>query len=77
MTVPDYVPSPEATTEDTIIGLIEHLSAYIEQFHNGFVEVASFEDNVRIRGPLRKLCTVHEYTAWVDRGYSTPILPRR
>jgi Fe-S cluster biogenesis protein NfuA len=46
MTIPDYVPNPQATTQDTLIGLIDYLSAYIEQFHNGFVRVVSIEGDV-------------------------------
>ena len=36
----------EPTKEESLRALIEQLSAYIEQFHGGSVEMVSFEDDV-------------------------------
>lgn len=36
----------QATTEESLRALIEQLSAYIEQFHGGSVEMVSFEGDV-------------------------------
>jgi CRP-like cAMP-binding protein len=38
--------SPAHTEEQQIRGLIEQLSAYVEQFHGGSVELVSLKDNV-------------------------------
>ena len=44
MATPDQ--TDETTKEERLRALIEQLSAYIEQFHGGSVEMVSFKDNV-------------------------------
>ncbi len=38
--------SPVHSEEQQIRGLIEQISAYVEQFHGGSVEFVSFSDNI-------------------------------
>jgi toxin CptA len=43
-------PISTASTEDRLRALIEQISAYVEQFHGGSVEMVSFEgDTVKVR----------------------------
>ncbi len=47
------LPSTEFSKEEMLRGLIERISAYIEQYHGGWVEMVSFQDNelkVRLGG---------------------------
>ena len=37
---------PEATDEERMLSLIERLSAYIEQYHGGSVEMVDFDGEV-------------------------------
>ncbi len=41
--LPSYVPDASLTEEDRLRGLIEFLSAYIEQFHGGWVRMLAFD----------------------------------
>ena len=41
--LPSYVPDASLTEEDRLRGLIEFLSAYIEQFHGGWVRMLDFD----------------------------------
>ncbi|MFZ3071355.1 MAG: NifU family protein [Anaerolineaceae bacterium] len=40
------VPVPNFSKEEKIAGLIDQISAYIEQYHRGSVELVSIEGNV-------------------------------
>jgi Fe-S cluster biogenesis protein NfuA len=44
MAMNDHI--PEATNEERIKALVDQLSAYIEQFHGGSVELIGFDANV-------------------------------
>jgi Fe-S cluster biogenesis protein NfuA len=42
-TMQTYIPDVNLTEEDRLRGLIEFLSAYIEQFHGGWVRMLAFD----------------------------------
>jgi Fe-S cluster biogenesis protein NfuA len=46
---------PEASTEERLAALIEQISAYIEHFHGGSVEMLSF-DGTTVRVKLGGAC---------------------
>jgi len=43
MTLPGDIPNGNATLEERVSALIEKLSAYIEMYHGGSVELLSFD----------------------------------
>jgi Fe-S cluster biogenesis protein NfuA len=42
-TLPQYIPDDNLTDHDRLQGLIEFLSAYIEQYHGGWVRLLEFD----------------------------------
>lgn len=44
--LPQYTPQADLTDYDRMKGLIEFLSAYIEQYHGGWVKLVEYDDNV-------------------------------
>ncbi len=54
-TLPQYTPDPSLTDADRMQGLIEFLSAYIEQFHGGWVRLVAF-DGKRLRVEMGGAC---------------------
>lgn len=42
-TMQSYVPDVNLTEEDRLRGLIDYLSAYIEQYHGGWVRLTGFD----------------------------------
>lgn len=44
MTIPNNL--PDATPEERLHALVERISAYVEQFHGGSVELISFDGTV-------------------------------
>jgi Fe-S cluster biogenesis protein NfuA len=68
----------EATDEERMRALIETLSAYIEHYHGGAVEMVSFDGEilqVRMRGACRG-CNLASVTlhGWIA-GTVTPFFP--
>ena len=68
----------DATEEDRMRSLIEALSAYIEHYHGGTVELVSFEEQVlkvRMRGAC-KGCNLAPVTlhGWIE-GTVRPFFP--
>jgi Fe-S cluster biogenesis protein NfuA len=55
------------TLEDSLRALIHQISAYVEQFHGGTVEMVSFDG---------KILAVRLGGAWLDCRHHTPILSR-
>jgi Fe-S cluster biogenesis protein NfuA len=48
--LPQYQPDETKTEEERMHGLIEFLSAYIEQYHGGWVEMIEFDGkNLTVR----------------------------
>ena len=45
-TMQSYVPDVNLTEEDRLRGLIDYLSAYIEQYHGGWVRLIGFDGKV-------------------------------
>jgi Fe-S cluster biogenesis protein NfuA len=69
----------EASDEDRMRSLIETLSAYIEHYHGGAVEMVSFDGEilqVRMRGACRG-CNLAPVTlhGWIA-GTVTPFFPK-
>ncbi len=70
--------SPEATDEERMRTLIEALSAYIEHYHGGAVDMVSFDGEslrVRMRGAC-KGCNLAPVTlhGWIE-GTVRPFFP--
>jgi Fe-S cluster biogenesis protein NfuA len=67
MTLPDDVQTP---SEDQVRGLVEQISAYIEQYHGGSVEMVSLEgDTLKVRmGGACEGCPLSPMTlhGWVE-----------
>ena len=66
------------TEKEQMGALIEKLSAYVEQYHGGSVEMVDFNGRVlevRLGGACDGLCVIDGYTAWLGRRDCTPVLP--
>lgn len=68
--VPAYTPDASQTEEERLSGLIVYLSAYIEQFHGGWVRLIDYDGkNVRVEmGGACIGCTLAPATlhGWVE-----------
>jgi Fe-S cluster biogenesis protein NfuA len=67
MTLPDDVQTP---SEDLVRGLVDQISAYIEQYHGGSVEMVSLEgETLKVRlGGACEGCPLSQMTlhGWVE-----------
>jgi Fe-S cluster biogenesis protein NfuA len=61
-------PNGEASIEERLRGLIEYLSAYIEQYHGGSVEFVSF-DGKKVLVRLGGACETCELQAGTLKGW--------
>lgn len=61
-------PNGEASIEERLRGLIEYLSAYIEQYHGGSVEFISF-DGKKVFVRLGGACETCEMQAGTVKGW--------
>ncbi|NLE84176.1 MAG: NifU family protein [Chloroflexi bacterium] len=59
---------PDYSKEEHIAGLIEQISAYIEQFHHGSVELVSIEDDL-IKVRLGGACAECELSTQTLQGW--------
>lgn len=60
--------APDYSRDDQIAGLIEQISAYIEQFHHGSVELVAIEDKV-IKLRLGGACADCELSTQTLQGW--------
>jgi len=70
--------APNYSREEHIRALIEQISAYIEQFHHGSVELVSIEGDTIQSAPWRCLLGVqsfHPNLARLGRRHYPPVLP--
>ena len=66
------------TFEEQVNGLIEQISAYIEHYHGGSVELDRIEGRtvfVRLGG-ARRLSPVSSHAAGLGGGHIAPVFPR-
>ena len=59
---------PNFSREEQIAGLVEQISAYIEQFHHGSVELVAIEDHI-IKVRLGGACAECELSTQTLQGW--------